>query len=224
MATMTITRTETQTQGQAQTNEPRRHNRPFTSGVTIEEHDGNAYLDRIPLTETIQSTNPRRIRQLLRLRPNTITRPDGGGSSQVPNQNSRDEPVNILVLELGDIVTQRRLRSVDGLRRYLNRNSHLARRLYLVSPESLSDTVVGLLGTKLELNPDLFALFLSQRDQPLTLSIPSTITARQIVQFNYYRIDNIGALCKERISFSLSQRRQESWTGKREKSGSNSLL
>jgi hypothetical protein len=185
------------------------------SGTTVEEHDGaNEYLDRIPRTEVIQFSNPRTIKQLLRLRPNATRSEAPGGSTYVPPQSSLSEPVNILVLELGDIVTQRRLRSVDALRRYLRENGHPARRVYLVSYESLTDTVVGLLGMRLELNPDLFALHFTQHDLPLSLEIPSSVTARQIVRFDYFRLDNMMVLHKERISFSVSQRSQESWTGK----------
>jgi len=177
------------------------------SGITVEEDVGaNTYLDRIPLTETIQFRNPRTIRQLLSLRPNATTSEARDGSIYVPPQSSLSEPV--------DIVTQLRLKSVDALRRYLRENSHPARRVHLVSYESLTDTVVGLLGLRLELNPDLFALYFTQHDLPLSLEIPSSIATRRIVRFDYFRIDNMKIPRKERISFSVSQRSQESWTGK----------
>ncbi|GFG11363.1 hypothetical protein IFM61392_06873 [Aspergillus lentulus] len=217
MATASMTMAETGTHTWTPIlEEPRRDNGSLAAdavqsvGITINEHDReNEYLDSIPATEAIQSTNPRSIRQFLRLHPIATV---ADGSAYVPHQSSRSELVNILVLEQGDIITRRRLRSVDALRHYL-RYSRPARRLYLVSSESLSDTVVGLLGSSLDLNPDLFALFLSRQDLPLSLSIPSSIAARQIVQFNYYRIDNNGALHREHISFSMSQGGEESWTG-----------
>jgi hypothetical protein len=119
--------------------------------------------------------------------------------------------VNILVLELDYIVTRHRLRSANELAEYLRENIGPKRRTYLVSQDSLSDTVVGLLGARLELDPDFFALHLTRPDLPLGLSLPSSTVASQSVRFSFRR--NIQNLPIENISFSVSQISENAWTG-----------
>jgi len=80
-----------------------------------------------------------------------------------------------------------------------------------VSQESLIGEVVGLLGYRLELDPDFFAVHTTRQDLPLELSLPSSIVSRQSLRLEYCR-PGVEYVEKEHISLSVSQKTQDTWT------------
>lgn len=184
-----------------------------------EEENVHAYLNRIPQTDDVRPSNPLSLRDLLHRRL------DVRSGSQVPgafaSQIDSDRPINILVLELGKpAITTRRFTTVSMLRLYLRDNSlplDAARRVYLVSLESLLPTVVGLLGSRLALRPEFFATHISSQDLPLSIHLPSVVANRQVTSFDYHRVDG-GTMnfSSERITFTVSRHRDISFTGERE--------
>jgi hypothetical protein len=228
MATRVMTRTGSVTQ--VITQQPAQHpprteqtntraesgqtNTPEESEQTIAQSEINAFLDRIPRLERFlrASPTPRTLR--LVLRSNTIARSGGSGFSGSPSTNSTDLPVNILVLELGEVYTKRRILSLSDLRSYLRGNTPPRRRVFLVSDDSLTDEVVGQLGYRLRLDPDFFATHTTAQELPLELSLPSSIVSRQSIQFDYFRQGTEAK--KERMSLSVSQKTEHSWTCKLE--------
>jgi hypothetical protein len=215
MATMVITRTQTQTQTMPPTEqhpeEPSRHATPQTTDQQNgDEHaNTNRFLDRVPRLDRLRWGASRKLREIIRAYITTKSR--GGGSTTTPVHSSLDHPTNILVMELGNTMTRRPLLSVNELRKYLRENRHPLRRVYLVSEDSLMEDVVGILGSKLNLDSDFFALHITRQDPPLGLNLPSSIAARQSLRFEYRR--NVQGLPKERISFCVSQNQGQTWTG-----------
>jgi hypothetical protein len=184
--------------------------RALENGITLAEHDANRFLDGVPRLDHLQMRTPRTLRQIVH--SHITVRPGAGGGPTAPIISTVDEPVNILVLEFGEVIErQTTLRSVDALRKYLKENRYPKQRVYLVSQDSLTENVVGLLGSALELDADFFALQITMQDPPLGLRLPSTVADRQSSTFDYHR--NVQGLPRERVSFSVSQKREDTWTG-----------
>jgi hypothetical protein len=181
-------------------------------GISPQEHDEtNAFLSRIPQTERFQpaGNTPRNLKLILE--SSAVAKSGGSGSSESPSVNSLDTPINVLVLELEDVNTKRRLLSVNDLRTYLRENTAPKKRVFLVSQESLIGEVVGLLGYRLELDPDFFAVHTTRQDLPLELSLPSSIVSKQSLRLEYCR-PGVEYVEKEHISLSVSQKTQDTWT------------
>ena len=223
MTTMTTTTTYTGSQTftqqpvqrpaqREQTRIPHEETNQRNDGITPQEHDeANAFLSRIPQMERFQpaSNTPRNLKLIIQ--SNAVAKSGGSGFSGSPSVNSLDTPVNVLVLELGDVNTERSLPSLNDLRTYLRENTAPKKRVFLVSQDSLIGEVIGLLGYRLELDPDFFAVHTTRQDLPLELSLPSSIVSRQSLRLEYCRYE-LEYIEKEHISLSVSQKTQDTWT------------
>ncbi|KAF1960507.1 hypothetical protein CC80DRAFT_589911 [Byssothecium circinans] len=223
MTTMTTTATYTGSQTftrqpvqrpaqREQTRIPHGETNQRNDGISPQEHnEANAFLSRIPQMERFQSAGntPRNLKLILQ--SNAVAKSGGGGFSGSPSVNSLDTPINVLVLELGDVNTKRRLPSLNDLRTYLRENTAPKKRVFLVSQDSLIGEVVGLLGYRLELDPDFFAVHTTREDLPLELSLPSSIVSRQSLRLEYCR-SGMEHIEKEHISLCVSQKTQDTWT------------
>src|SRR5436190_11079191 len=80
--------------------------------------------------------------------------------------NLLDEPANILVLELRDTITPRRLASRTHCGGILGKQAWSKKNISGLGKEGLTDTVVGLLGARLEADLDFVSLHIAPQLLP----------------------------------------------------------
>lgn len=166
-------------------------------GVTIQEHtEVNAYLSRTVLAGKTKTGSSKQ--QTL---------------GQFLKAHSPDDllGINVLVLEIDEGHRVRKFNTLEALRSYL-RYAIPTRRVFVISEKGLNAKVVGLLGYRLGLDPDVFAIHFQQGEVPSELSLPSSVVKRQSLRFEYCRGEGKN-ISDERLTIGFSRRTGNTWTG-----------
>lgn len=229
MATMTMTTTQTWTRqpntqdsahGQETQHQETQAEQPRDYGITAREHTNERlFLETVPQLERLRQNDvTARTLRLLLQQHGSNQKSGAGGIPSHKTKSRLDTAINVLVIELalGDSHREERFHSVGRLREYLRNQStrEATRRVVFVSVESFSEELVGLLGHRLELDSDFFAMHIAREELPLEYRLHSSAVRRRSLRFEYWRGVGKGRVEEERLSMCISQRSEESYTGK----------
>jgi hypothetical protein len=160
----------------------------------------NEFLGRIPSASRILFGDLRTLHVILRGEAKISASPGtSGDTSSWPS----DLPANVTVLEPGqNYIIKHTLRTLGDAQIFFRSTRRPKSGVYLVDVQSLSEALAGLLGAYLNLDPDLFALHVTNKSR-FMLDIPSKVAKRGFIQLNYRRISLEGKFETERASLSM---------------------
>lgn len=127
-----------------------------------------------------------------------------------------EQPVHMDVLDLSYGWVQK-LRTVKQLKDYFpgplsSQKQEATTRMYLLSVDDTSVEALGLIGSFLNIQPDVLALHMVTHP-PLHFSLPSSMDAKSSLGFEYLSLYD-GAISTQKMSFSVTSQDKDMWTGR----------
>lgn len=127
-----------------------------------------------------------------------------------------EQTLHLDVLDLSSDQVQK-LRMVKQLRDYcsgypLYYKQEVTSRVYFLSVDDTSVQTLGLIGSSLNIHPDVFALHMVTHP-PLHFSLPWSLDAKASLSFEYMSLCN-GTICTQKITFCVPRKEKNIWTGR----------
>jgi hypothetical protein len=156
------------------------------------------YLEQVPWVSYL--THNTSLRNLLKRK------------DEEPTDLFMDQLLHVDMLNLASGHLQK-LRTVKQLRDHFSYcKQEVTSRVYFVSVDDTPVQTLGLIGSFINIKPDVFALHMVTHP-PLHLSLPSSLDAKSSLGFEYMSLSD-GEISTQKMTFSVPSKDKDIWTGK----------